>query len=65
LEIAGNDVIHHLTKGGNSLLYISITLQNDITLSMMYEQFYVSDETDKYRLFVNVTAAGYQGKSER
>jgi hypothetical protein len=52
MNISGNDVIHKLTKGENSSLYISITFQNDTTLYKVYKQFYLSDEKDKYRLLV-------------
>ncbi|XP_056003659.1 angiopoietin-2-like [Ostrea edulis] len=60
----GNDVIHQLTKGRNTSLYVAITLQNDTTLYELYEQFSVSDEADKYRLLVNGSATGTLDKEE-
>ncbi|XP_056003654.1 angiopoietin-2-like [Ostrea edulis] len=57
----GNDVIHQLTKGGKSSLYVSISLKNDTTLYELYEQFSVSIEVDKYRLLLNGSATGTLG----
>ncbi|XP_062574946.1 fibroleukin-like isoform X2 [Saccostrea cucullata] len=57
----GNDVIHQLTKGRNSSLYVFITLKNGTTLYELYHQFSVSDETDKYRLFLGGPATGTLG----
>ncbi|XP_062619548.1 angiopoietin-2-like [Saccostrea cucullata] len=57
----GNDVIHHLTKGRNSTLYVSITLPNDTVLYEMYGQFSISDEEDKYRLFLGEWVDGTLG----
>ncbi|XP_062595943.1 fibroleukin-like [Saccostrea cucullata] len=57
----GNDVIHQLTKGRNSSLYVSITLTNGTTLYELYNQFSVSGESDKYRLFLGGPATGTLG----
>ncbi|XP_062614629.1 fibroleukin-like [Saccostrea cucullata] len=46
----GNDLIHLLTKGSSSALYVSITLQNGTTLYAMYDGFSVSNEAGKYQL---------------
>ncbi|XP_062614681.1 ryncolin-1-like [Saccostrea cucullata] len=54
----GNDVIHLLTKGKNSSLYVSITVQNGTTLYEMYGGFSVSDEAGKYQLFLAGPATG-------
>ncbi|XP_061191040.1 fibroleukin-like [Saccostrea echinata] len=51
----GNDAIHQLTKGNDSSLYVSITLANGSRLYALYDQFSVSNEADKYQLFL----AGY------
>ncbi|XP_062611118.1 ryncolin-4-like [Saccostrea cucullata] len=56
----GNDVIHQLTKE-NSSLYVSITLQNGTTLYEMYDGFSVSNETEKYQLFLAGPATGTLG----
>ncbi|XP_062571131.1 fibrinogen beta chain-like [Saccostrea cucullata] len=55
----GNDVINQLTKGNDSSLYVSITLAT--TFYEMYDRFSVSDETDKYRLFLSGPATGTLG----
>ncbi|XP_062600625.1 angiopoietin-2-like isoform X3 [Saccostrea cucullata] len=57
----GNDVIHQLTKGRNSSLYVSITLTNGTTLYELYHHFYVSDESDNYRLFLRGPVTGTLG----
>ncbi|XP_062573254.1 fibroleukin-like [Saccostrea cucullata] len=57
----GNDVIHLLTKGNNSSLYVSITIQNGASLYELYEKFAISDETEKYKLFLAGTAEGTLG----
>ncbi|XP_061190418.1 ficolin-1-like [Saccostrea echinata] len=57
----GNDVIHQLTKGNSSSLYVSITLENGTTLYELYEQFSVSDEAEKYKLFLAGNATGTLG----
>ncbi|XP_061190756.1 ficolin-1-like [Saccostrea echinata] len=57
----GNDVIHQLTKGNHSSLYLSITLHNGTTMNEVYEIFSLSDETNKYRLFLGGTATGTLG----
>lgn len=59
----GNEVIHQLTKGNDSSLYLSITLNNSTTMYEMYEKFSVSDETSKYRLFLGGAATGTLGDS--
>ncbi|XP_061190784.1 fibroleukin-like [Saccostrea echinata] len=59
----GNDVIHQLTKGKNSFLYVSITVHNGTTLYELYDQFSVSDEADKYRLSLAGPATGTLGDS--
>ncbi|XP_062598045.1 fibroleukin-like [Saccostrea cucullata] len=57
----GNDVIHQLTKGRNSPLYVSITLTNGTKLYELYNQFSVGDETNKYRLYLGGPATGTLG----
>ncbi|XP_061190974.1 fibrinogen-like protein 1 [Saccostrea echinata] len=57
----GNDVIHQLTKGNNSSFYVSITLRNGSSFHELYHQFSVSDESDKYRLFLGGPAIGTLG----
>ncbi|XP_062603444.1 microfibril-associated glycoprotein 4-like [Saccostrea cucullata] len=57
----GNDMIHQLTKGKNSSLYISITLRNGTTLYEHYQEFSVSNESDNYRLFLGGPATGTLG----
>ncbi|XP_062592613.1 fibroleukin-like [Saccostrea cucullata] len=59
----GNDVIHQLTKGRNSSLYVSITLTNGKKLYELYNQFSVADEINKYRLFLGGPATGTLGDS--
>ncbi|XP_062574515.1 ficolin-1-like [Saccostrea cucullata] len=59
----GNEVIHQLTKGNDSSLYLSITLNNSTTMYEMYQNFSVSDETDKFRLFLGGAATGTLGDS--
>ncbi|XP_062577705.1 microfibril-associated glycoprotein 4-like isoform X1 [Saccostrea cucullata] len=59
----GNDVIHQLTKGRNSSLYVSITLTNGTKLYELYNQFSVADEANKYRLFLGGPATGTLGDS--
>ncbi|XP_061190985.1 microfibril-associated glycoprotein 4-like isoform X2 [Saccostrea echinata] len=59
----GNDVIHHLTKERNSSLYVSITLQNGTTFYELYHQFSVSDEANKYKLFLGGPSTGTLGDS--
>ncbi|XP_061190464.1 ficolin-2-like [Saccostrea echinata] len=59
----GNDVIHKLTKGRNSSLYVSITLKDGRMLYEYYDQFSVSDESDNYRLFLGGPATGTLGDS--
>ncbi|XP_062603860.1 fibroleukin-like [Saccostrea cucullata] len=57
----GNDMIHQLTKGNNTSLYVSITLQDGITLYERYQQFFVSEESDKYRLYLGGPTTGTLG----
>ncbi|XP_062579576.1 ficolin-2-like [Saccostrea cucullata] len=57
----GNDVIHQLTRGRNSSLYVSITLTNGTKLYELYNQFSVVDEINKYRLFLGGPATGTLG----
>ncbi|XP_061190465.1 ficolin-1-like [Saccostrea echinata] len=57
----GNDVIHQLTKGRKSSLYVSITLRNGTKLYKYFDQFSVSDEADNYRLFLGGPATGTLG----
>ncbi|XP_062585737.1 fibroleukin-like [Saccostrea cucullata] len=59
----GNDVIHQLTMGKNSSLYVSITLSNGSTLYELYDQFSISDEADKYQLFLSGPVTGTLGDS--
>ncbi|XP_061190526.1 fibroleukin-like [Saccostrea echinata] len=59
----GNDVIHQLTKGHNSSLYVSIILTNGSSLYELYDRFSVSDETEKYQLFLAGPAMGTLGDS--
>ncbi|XP_061190551.1 ficolin-1-like [Saccostrea echinata] len=59
----GNDVIHQLTKKGNSSLYVSITLVNGSRLYELYDRFSVSNETEKYQLFLAGPATGTLGDS--
>ncbi|XP_062580573.1 fibroleukin-like, partial [Saccostrea cucullata] len=54
----GNDVIHQLTRGNNSSLYVSITLQNGTSLYELYGKFAISDESEKYKLFLAGPAQG-------
>ncbi|XP_062590163.1 fibroleukin-like, partial [Saccostrea cucullata] len=54
----GNDVIHQLTKGKNSSLYVSITLSNGTLLYQLYNQFSIYDEANQYQLFLNGPATG-------
>ncbi|XP_061167819.1 fibroleukin-like [Saccostrea echinata] len=57
----GNEVIHQLTKGNNSYLYVSITHQDGRRLYELYERFSVLSETEKYRLFLAGNATGTLG----
>ncbi|XP_062607732.1 ficolin-2-like [Saccostrea cucullata] len=54
----GNDVINQLTKGNDSSLYVSITQEDKGTAYELYGRFSVSDETDKYRLYLGGPATG-------
>ncbi|XP_061180185.1 fibroleukin-like [Saccostrea echinata] len=57
----GNNLIHQLTKGKKSYLYVSITLENGTTLYELYERFSISDEGEKYKLFLAGDATGTLG----
>ncbi|XP_061190561.1 fibroleukin-like [Saccostrea echinata] len=57
----GNDIIHQLTKENNSFLYAAITLHNGTRLYELYDRFSVSDETEKYQLFLAGPANGTLG----
>ncbi|XP_061195446.1 ficolin-2-like [Saccostrea echinata] len=57
----GNDVIHQLTKGKNSFLYVAITLRNGTKLFELYNGFSVSNEAEKYKLFLAGPATGTLG----
>ncbi|XP_062588310.1 microfibril-associated glycoprotein 4-like isoform X3 [Saccostrea cucullata] len=61
----GNDVIHQLTKGRSSSIYVSITLTYGTKLYELYSQFSVADEINKYRLFLGGPATGTLGDSMR
>ncbi|XP_061177582.1 fibroleukin-like [Saccostrea echinata] len=57
----GNDVIHQLTKGNDSSLYVSITQVDGTTLFELYGRFSVSDEAENYQLFMDGPAIGTLG----
>ncbi|XP_061170836.1 fibroleukin-like [Saccostrea echinata] len=57
----GNDVIHQLTKGNDSSLYVSITLVNGRRLYEFYDQFLVSCEMENYQLSLAGNASGTLG----
>ncbi|XP_061190510.1 fibroleukin-like [Saccostrea echinata] len=57
----GNEIIHLFTKDINPYLYVSITLNNGTSYHQMYDQFSVSDEADKYRLFLAGPSQGTLG----
>ncbi|XP_062620241.1 fibroleukin-like [Saccostrea cucullata] len=59
----GNDVIHQLTKRKNSRLYVSISLTDGRTLFELYDRFSVSNETEKYKLFLAGKPSGTLGDS--
>ncbi|XP_061195990.1 ficolin-3-like [Saccostrea echinata] len=46
----GNEVIHHLTRQTNSMLYVSITHVNGSTFYEKYNEFSISGEADGYSL---------------
>lgn len=48
----GNDVIHQLTMGRNSSLYVSITSTNKTISHTVYGQFSVFSEKQNYRLHI-------------
>lgn len=48
---SGNDVIHQLTKGTNSSLYVEICPRRDnYTLYQVYRDFSISSEDQKFKL---------------
>lgn len=48
---SGNDVIHQLTKGTNSSLYVEISPRRDnYTFYQVYRDFSISSEDQKYKL---------------
>ncbi|XP_062587107.1 fibroleukin-like [Saccostrea cucullata] len=49
--------------GKNSSLYVSITLSNGTALYQLYNQFSISDEADKYQLFLAGPTTGTLGDS--
>lgn len=49
---SGNDVIHQLTMGRNSSLYVSITSTNKTISHTVYGQFSVFSEEQNYRLHI-------------
>ncbi|XP_061190379.1 fibroleukin-like [Saccostrea echinata] len=57
----GNEVIHQLTKGHKSSLYVSVTSVNLGKLYELYEEFSVSSEAEKYQLFLGGNATGTLG----
>ncbi|XP_061170908.1 fibroleukin-like [Saccostrea echinata] len=59
----GNDVIHQLTKGKTSSLYVSITTFYITNWYELYDQFSISNETEKYKLFLEGPAMGTLGDS--
>ncbi|XP_061190183.1 fibroleukin-like [Saccostrea echinata] len=61
----GNDVIHQLTRGKNSSLYVSIKLSQGgyRQLYELYERFSISNESEKYKLFLGGNATGTLGES--
>ncbi|XP_061180656.1 fibroleukin-like [Saccostrea echinata] len=59
----GNDVIHQLTYGKTSYLYVSITLVDGRKLFELYDQFSVSNESDKYQLHLTGNTTGTLGDS--
>ncbi|XP_061190416.1 ryncolin-1-like [Saccostrea echinata] len=61
----GNDVINQLTKENDSSLYVTITLENGETKYELYDQFSVSDEAEKYKLFLAGNATGTLGDRMR
>ncbi|XP_061190420.1 ficolin-1-like [Saccostrea echinata] len=59
----GNDLIHRLTEKKKSSLLVSITLVNGTRLFELYDQFSVSDEAEKYKIFLAGNATGTLGDS--
>lgn len=61
--LSGNYVIHTLTKGRISTLYITIQMaDNAEVLYQIYGQFYVSDEDSNYKLYLADPGNGSLGK---
>ncbi|XP_061187097.1 fibroleukin-like [Saccostrea echinata] len=61
----GNDLIHMLTVKNTTSLYVSIMLTNRTTLYERYDQFYITDEADDYRIQLAGNATGSLGDSMR
>ncbi|XP_062573489.1 fibroleukin-like, partial [Saccostrea cucullata] len=57
----GNDIIHQLTKGNDSSLFVSITLINGTKLYELFDRFSVSTEENNYQLFIGGPAIGTLG----
>lgn len=61
--LSGNDVIHTLTKGRISTLYVTIQMADDAeVLYQIYGQFSVSDEDSNYKLYLADPGNGSLGK---
>ncbi|XP_062621656.1 uncharacterized protein LOC134283224 [Saccostrea cucullata] len=58
-----SDVMHQLTKGKNSSLYVSITLRNGTTLYEQFQEFSVADEINKDRLYLGGPATETLGST--
>ncbi|XP_061190527.1 fibroleukin-like [Saccostrea echinata] len=57
----GNDIIHQLTKGNDTSLYVSITVQDGRKLYQLYDKFSVSNEAENYKLFLAGNLKGTLG----
>ena len=63
VTLSGNDVIHTLTKGRISTLYVTIQMADDAeVLYQIYGQFSVSDEDRNYKLYLADPGNGSLGK---
>ncbi|XP_062589396.1 fibroleukin-like [Saccostrea cucullata] len=62
-EWTGNNLIHKLKVANKTSLYIAITLTNGTTLYERYDQFYITDEADGYRLNLTGKSTGTLGDS--
>ncbi|XP_062571129.1 ficolin-2-like [Saccostrea cucullata] len=56
----GNEMIHELTKDKKTSLYISITTDG-LPLYVLYEEFYVANAENKYKLFLRGSVEGTLG----